>query len=121
MKHTIGGKMEQGVPFCQNGPIPYLSIFAISQEYDYICLHFEIEYMYCHSLKIPTKYHDNRLDIFNVGSIFLSYAILPRLPLHSSLYMVLLYLYYQVFPDSSDMPLTQSQWSTTNHKLHVYA
>ena len=40
-----------------------------------------IEYMYWHSLKIPAKYNDNRLDNFNVGS-FLSYAILPRLPLH---------------------------------------
>ena len=39
-----------------------------------------MEYMYSHSLKIPTKYHDIRLDIFNVVSIF-SYAILPRLPL----------------------------------------
>ena len=29
-----------------------------------------IEYVYCHSLKIPAKYHDNRLDISNVGSIF---------------------------------------------------
>ena len=37
--------------------------------------------MYCHGPNIPAKYHDNRLDIFNVGSIFLSYAILPRLPL----------------------------------------
>ena len=37
--------------------------------------------MYCHSLKTPAKYHDNRLDIFYVGSFFISYAILPRLPL----------------------------------------
>ena len=29
-----------------------------------------IDYMYCYSLSIPAKYHDNRLDIFNVGSIF---------------------------------------------------
>ena len=29
-----------------------------------------IEYMYWHSLKIPAKYDDNRLGIFNVGSIF---------------------------------------------------
>ena len=29
-----------------------------------------IEYMYWYSLKIPAKYTDNRLDIFNVGSIF---------------------------------------------------
>ena len=29
-----------------------------------------IEYMYWHSLKIPTKYNDNRLDIFSMGSIF---------------------------------------------------
>ena len=38
--------------------------------YNQICLHFVIEYMYCYSLSIPAKYHDNRLDIFNVGSIF---------------------------------------------------
>ena len=31
---------------------------------------FVIGYMYCHNLKIPAKYQDNRLDIFNVGSIF---------------------------------------------------
>ena len=29
-----------------------------------------IEYMYYHTLSIPAKYHDNRYDIFNVGSIF---------------------------------------------------
>ena len=29
-----------------------------------------MEYMYCHGLNIPAKYHDNRFDIFNVGSIF---------------------------------------------------
>ena len=41
-----------------------------------------IEYMYWHTLKIPAKYNDNRLDIFNVGSFFFfSYAILPRLSL----------------------------------------
>ena len=51
----------------QNGPIPFFYIFPISQENDYIYLHFVIEYMYCHSLKIPAKYHDDRLDIFNVG------------------------------------------------------
>ena len=45
-------------------------------------LTFVIEYMYCHSLKIPAKYHGDRLNIFYVGSIFfLSYAILARLPL----------------------------------------
>ena len=33
--------------------------------------------MYCHSLKIPAKYHDNRLDSFNTASFFLSYAICP--------------------------------------------
>ena len=65
----------------QNGLIPYFFIFSISQEHNHICLHFGIEYLYCHSLSIPAKYYDNRLDIFNVGSFFLSYAILPRLPL----------------------------------------
>ena len=54
----------------QNGLIPYFLIFPISQEYNHICLHFVLEYMYCHSLSIPAKYHDNRLDIFNVGSFF---------------------------------------------------
>ena len=54
----------------QNGLIPYFLIFPISQEYSHICLHFVIEYMYCHSLSIPAKYHDNRLDIFSVRSIF---------------------------------------------------
>ena len=29
-----------------------------------------IEYMYWHSLKIPAKYNDNRMNIFDVGSIF---------------------------------------------------
>ena len=29
-----------------------------------------IEYMYWHMLKVPAKYNYNRLDIFNVGSIF---------------------------------------------------
>ena len=74
MKHTIGGKMAQGVPFCprvgQNGLIPYFLFFPIFQLYIHICLHFVIEYVYCHSLSIPAKYHDNRLDTFNVGSIF---------------------------------------------------
>ena len=80
MKHTIGAKMAKGVPFClgvpfcprseQNGPIPYFVIFAKSQEYHYTCLHFVSEYMYWPSLKIPAKYNDNRLDIFNVGSVF---------------------------------------------------
>ena len=58
MKQTIGGKMVQ------------FHIFSISQEYDYICLNVVIEYMHCHSLKILAKYHDNRLDILNVGSIY---------------------------------------------------
>ena len=90
MKHTIRSKTAQGVQFCprvcrfapgsdQNGPIPYFYIFPISQGYDYICLHYVIGYTYCHSRKIPAKYYDYRLDIFNVGSIFLCYAILPRL------------------------------------------
>ena len=74
MKHTIGGQIGTGCRFApeseQNGPIPYFLIFAIFQEYNYICLHFVIEYMYWHSLKIPAKYNDNRLDIFNVGLIF---------------------------------------------------
>ena len=39
-----------------------------------------IEYMYWHSLEIPAKYNDDRLDIF--FQFLLSYAILPRLPLH---------------------------------------
>ena len=83
MKHTIRGKMTQGVPFCptivakRSNSIFFL-IFPISQEYNHMCLHFVIEYMYCPSLSIPANYHDNRLDIFDVGSIFLSYAILPR-------------------------------------------
>ena len=29
-----------------------------------------IDYMYWHSFKIPAKYNDNALDVFNVGSIF---------------------------------------------------
>ena len=29
-----------------------------------------IEYMYWRSLKNPATYDDNRLDVFNVGSIF---------------------------------------------------
>ena len=32
------------------------------------------------SLKIPAKYHDNRLDILTWDPFFLSYAILPRIP-----------------------------------------
>ena len=35
--------------------------------YAYISLN---EYMYRHSLKIPAKYHDKRLDISNVRSFF---------------------------------------------------
>ena len=72
MKHTIGAKWDRVYHFApgsgQNGPFPYFLIFAISQEYKCIWLHFMIEYMYWHSLKIPAKY--NRLDIFNGGSIF---------------------------------------------------
>ena len=45
-------------------------VFSISQEYNYICLHFLMQYMHCHSLEVPAKYHDNRLDVLNVGSIF---------------------------------------------------
>ena len=71
MKHIIGGKMAQGVSFCPRvGAKRSNSIFfnfPISQECNHICVHFLIEYMYCHSLSIPAKYHDNRLDIFNVG------------------------------------------------------
>ena len=44
-----------------------------------------IEYMYWHSLKIPAKYNDNRLDILTWDHFFLSYAILPRLPLYCML------------------------------------
>ena len=73
MKHTIGGKWHRVCRFApgsgQNYPIPYFFIFPISQEYDYLCSHFVIEHMHCHSRKILVKYHDNRLDIFNVGSI----------------------------------------------------
>ena len=54
----------------QNGPFPYFLTFYISQRWKYICLHFMIDYMYWHSLKIPAKYNDNRLDIFNAGSFF---------------------------------------------------
>ena len=55
-------------------------IFAISQEFKCIWLHFMIEYMYWHSL-LP--------NIMTIGWIFLtwdqfflSYAVLPRLPLY---------------------------------------
>ena len=73
--------------FGQNGQIPYFLFFAISQVYDYICLHFVIEYMYWHSLKIPAKYNGYRLDIFTWDQFFLSYAILPGFP-YSSLALV---------------------------------
>ena len=53
----------------QHGLIPYFLIFSISQVYNHICLHFVVEYMHCHGLSIPAKYHDNRLGIVNVGSI----------------------------------------------------
>ena len=73
MKHTIGGKMAQGVPFCPRVGAKWSSsiffIFSIFQEYNYICLHFLIEYMSCRCRKIPAKYHDNFCDIFNVGSV----------------------------------------------------
>ena len=80
MKHTIRGQngtecenieSDRFAPTLgQNGLIPFFLIFPISQDYIHICLHFVIEYMYCYGLNIPAKYHDNRLDIFNVGSIF---------------------------------------------------
>ena len=65
MKHTIRGKMAQGVPFCprvgaKRSNSIFFIIFPISQEYNHICLHFLIEYMYYHSLNIPAKYHNNR-------------------------------------------------------------
>ena len=81
----------------QNVPIPYFFVFAISQEYNYICLHFVIEYMYCHSLKIPAKYYDNRLNMFNVGSISLSYAILPQCYSEIGKYMKCIRQIYQIY------------------------
>ena len=64
--------MEQGVPFAsQMVKFHIFFIFPIFREYDYISrLHFVIEYMYCHSLNIRAKFHDNRLDSFNVVSVF---------------------------------------------------
>ena len=44
--------------------------------------------MYCHSLSIPAKYHDNRLDILTWDQFFLSYAILPPLPFYIRIQLV---------------------------------
>ena len=43
-----------------------------------------IENTYWHSLKIPAKYNDNRFLTWD--QFFLSYAILPRLPLSPNMW-----------------------------------
>ena len=85
MKHTIGGEMAQGVSFCLRVGAKwsisiFVYIFLIAKEYDYIFLILLIQYIHCR--KIPAKYHDNRLGIVGWDQIFISYAILPRLPVH---------------------------------------
>ena len=68
----------------QNGLFPYFSIFAISQWYEYICLHFMIEWC----INIVSRFLPYIMIISWIFStwdrFFLSYAILPRLPLHDS-------------------------------------
>ena len=78
--------MARGVQFCPRvgakwfNSICFLFSLYLKNKiiYSYI---FVVEYIHCHSLKIPAKY-DNRLDIFKWDQFFLSYAILPRLPLY---------------------------------------
>ena len=72
MKHITGGKTAEGVLFFpsrlgQSAPIPYILFSLFSKN---IIIYANMEFMYCHSLKIAAKYHDDRVDIFNVGSIF---------------------------------------------------
>ena len=90
-------KMAQGVPCAvllqgRGNMVQFHTfIFAISQEYNYICLHFVIEYMYCHSLKIPAKYYNNRLDILTWYQFFLSYmSFCPDFPYILSIHSPLL-------------------------------
>ena len=116
MKHTIGGQSGTGcavLPQGQGNLVKFhiFFIFPISQEYNDICLHFVIECMYCYSLKIPAKYHDNRLDIFNVGSTFLSYAFLLRLPLQN-LYFILPQVIFDTINTKTNRFI--ENWQTTS-------
>ena len=55
--------------------------------------------MYCHNLKIPAKYHDNRLNILTWDQFLLSYAILPRLSLCIHLLYILYHISYTLNPE----------------------
>ena len=60
-------------------------IFPVSQEYNHICLHFVIEYLHCHSLSIPAKYLDNRLDDLTWDHFSLGMPFCPDFPYISDL------------------------------------
>ena len=60
----------------------YFLILPIFKAYIDIFLWFPIRPIYWHCHMIPAQYHNLWLYIFNVGTLFLSYTMLIRLPLY---------------------------------------
>ena len=86
---TIGGKMARGAPLCprvgQNGPILYFIFLYLKN----IIIHTYISWLNTRIVKI-SRFLPNIMIISWIfltwDQFYLSYAILPRLPLHISLY-----------------------------------